>query len=163
MTALFQYYVEQGKSEQEVIDLFTALVANAQLAKGHTVQVELLSAGQFAVALSAYSHTIDQFAEKGAPVTWRPVEGAPVQPVVVRPNGIGLMKTATNPCAALAFVDYVLTGGQQVFEEGFRIGATADAAKPIEGLEVIAVPEDEMLKNGKKWDDLYAQITTGAK
>ncbi len=158
-TALVKHYTDQGKSEQEAVDLFKRIAANSKIAKGHTVQGELLSAGQFAVAISSYSHTIDKAADKGAPVAWRPASGEPVQPVVVRPNGIGLMKTATNPCAAMLFVDYELTGGQKVFEEKFRVGATPEAAKAIEGLEVVPVPEQELLENSKKWDDLYAEVT----
>jgi hypothetical protein len=76
------------------------------------------------------------------------------------PNGIALMNTATNPCAALLFVDYELSGGQKVVEEGFRVAASAEAAKVLDGLEVAPVPEDEMLDNGKKWDALYAEVTS---
>jgi len=36
--------------------------------KGHTSWGELLSSGQFGVALSIYSHTVDKAAAKGAPV-----------------------------------------------------------------------------------------------
>jgi iron(III) transport system substrate-binding protein len=157
-TALVQHFVKEGKTEQEAVELFKGIAANSKIAKGHTVQGELLSAGQFAVAVSSYSHTIDKAAKKGAPVAWRPASGEPVQPVVVRPNGIGLMKTATNPCAAMAFVDWELTGGQEVFEKKFRVGATEEAAKAIAGLYVVPVPEDELLDNAKKWDDLYAEV-----
>jgi iron(III) transport system substrate-binding protein len=160
-TALVQHMVEEGKSEQEAVELFEKIAANSKIVKGHTVQGELLSAGQFAVAVSSYSHTIDKAADKGAPVAWRPASGEPVQPVVVRPNGIGVMKTATNPCAAIAFVDWELTGGQKVFEKKFRVGATEEAANAIEGLEVVAVPEQELLDNSKKWDDLYAEVIQG--
>jgi iron(III) transport system substrate-binding protein len=157
-TALVQHMEEQGKSEEEAVELFKKMAANSKTAKGHTVQGELLSAGQFAVAVSSYNHTIDKAADKGAPVAWQPASGEPVQPLVVRPNGIGLMKTAANPCAAIAFVDWELTGGQEVFEKKFRIGATAAAGKAIEGLDVVAVPEQELLDNGKKWDELYAEV-----
>ena len=160
-TALVQHFVKQGRSEQEAVQLMRGVAANASVAKGHTVQGELLSAGQFAVAVSSYSHTIDKAADKGAPVAWKPESGTPVQPVVVRPNGIGLMKTATNPCAAMLFVDYELTGGQEVFAKKFRIGATEEAAGVLEGLDVVAVPETELLENAKKWDDLYAEVTGG--
>ncbi len=160
-TALHQHFVEEGMTGQEATDLFNKIAANSKIAKGHTVQGELLSAGQFAVAVSSYSHTIDKAADKGAPVAWRPANGQPVQPVVVRPNGIGLMKTATNPCAAMLFVDYELTGGQEVFKEAFRVGATEEAANSIEGLEVVPVPEEELLNNSQKWDDLYAEVTQG--
>ena len=63
-TALYQHFLKQGKSEQEVTDLFKRIAANSKIAKGHTVQGELLSAGQFPVAISSYSHTIDKAARR---------------------------------------------------------------------------------------------------
>ena len=157
--ALYQYFIDSGKNKDEVLDLLKKIAANSKIAKGHTVQGELLSAGQYAVTLSSYSHTIDKAADKGAPVAWMPASGEPVQPLIVRPNGIGLMKNASNPCAAVLFADYELTGGQEAFAKTFRIGATEAAAKAIASLEVVAVPEKEMLDNAKKWDDLYAEVT----
>jgi iron(III) transport system substrate-binding protein len=158
-TALYQQLVAEGRSEQEALDLFKAVAANSQITKGHTVQGELLSAGQFAVAVSVYSHTVDNAAAKGAHVAWKTAQGEAAQPVVVRPNGIGLMKNATHPCAAMLFVDYELSAGQELVAEANRIGATAEAAKALDGLEVVAVPEQELLDNPKKWDDLYAEVT----
>jgi iron(III) transport system substrate-binding protein len=84
-----------------------------------------------------------------------------VQPIVIRPNGIGLMKTAKNPAAATLFVDFELTEGQKIFAGLFRIGSIPTGDDPLEGYEVIAPPEKELQANGKKWDDLYAQILEG--
>jgi iron(III) transport system substrate-binding protein len=123
------------------------------------VQGELLSAGQFAVTVSSYSHTIDKAAADGAPVAWRPVA---TSPIVIRPNGIGLMKDAAHPAAAMLFVDFELTGGQKIFEDKFRIGSVpTTGADPLAAFNVIAVPEQQLLKEGKKWDTLYEEITQG--
>ena len=158
-TAMHDYYVEEkGKSEEEFTDLMTKIASNSQIAKGHTTQGELLSAGQFDITVSSYSHTIDKAADEGAPVAWKPANGDPAQPLVVRPNGIGLIKTATNPCAATLFVDYELTGGQDVFAENFRIGSVEGTDNPLSAYETYAVPEQELLTNGKKWDELYADV-----
>lgn len=158
-SALWQYYLAQGKSEAEVKDLFSKVAANSKIVKGHTVQGELLSAGQFAVTVSSYSHTIDKAAADGAPVAWRPVA---TSPIVIRPNGIGLMKDAAHPAAAMLFVDFELTGGQKIFEDKFRIGSVpTTGADPLAAFNVIAVPEQQLLKEGKKWDTLYEEITQG--
>lgn len=158
-TAMRDYYVdEQGMSEDEFTDLMTRLASNAQVAKGHTTQGELLSAGQFAVAVSSYSHTIDKAAAEGAPVAWRPANGEPVQPLIVRPNGIGLVRTATNPCAAMLFVDFELTGGQDVFAEKFRIGAIEGDDDPLAGFEVYPVPEDKLLEDPDTWNQAYEDV-----
>ena len=158
-TALHDYYVEeQGWSEEEYLDLMSRIAANAKVARGHTVQGELLSAGQFDVAISSYSHTIDGAAADGAPVAWRGEGVVPVQPVVLRPNGIGLARTATNPAAAVLFVDYQLTAGQEVAAESFRIGAVAGGEDPLEGLEVYPVPTDKLLEDPTTWNELYEEV-----
>jgi iron(III) transport system substrate-binding protein len=157
--ALHDYYVEeQDWSEQEFTDLMTGMASNSQVVKGHTTQGELLSAGQFDVAVSSYSHTIDKAARKGGPVAWQPATGEPVQPIVTRPNGIGLMKTATNPCAAMLFVDFELTGGQEVFKEAFRIGSVEGTDNPLSELESYAVPEQKLLDEPDKWNLAYADV-----
>jgi iron(III) transport system substrate-binding protein len=158
-TALHDHYVdEQGWSEEEYTDLMTRLAGNSQVVKGHTTQGELLSAGQFDVAVSSYSHTIEGAAADGAPVTWKPQTGEPVQPIVVRPNGIGLLKTATNPCAATLFVDFQLTGAQDVFAETFRIGALPGAGDPLEGLETYPVPMEKMIEESETWNQAYEDV-----
>jgi iron(III) transport system substrate-binding protein len=158
-TALHDYYVEeQGWTPEEYFELMEKLAANSKIAKGHTVQGELLSAGQFDITLSSYSHTIDKAAADGAPVAWRPEGVEPIQPIVVRPNGIGLVRTATNPAAAMLFVDFELTGGQEVFAEKFRIGAIEGGEDPLEGLEVFPVPEQKLLEDPTTWNELYEEI-----
>jgi iron(III) transport system substrate-binding protein len=160
-TALFRYYRDAGHDEEETISLFKGLAANAKVVKGHTVQGELLSAGPFAVAVSAYSHTIDKAAAKGAPVSWRPRSGKPIQPIVVRPNGIGLVRTATSPAAAVLFLEWSLTEGQRLMADKFRVGALLGGDDPLARLKVVAVPEPEVLNDPRKWDDLYARVVEG--
>jgi iron(III) transport system substrate-binding protein len=152
--ALWKYYLAKGKTDAQVRELFTKVAANSKIAKGHTTQGELLSAGQFAITVSSYSHTIDKAADKGAPVAWKPV----VQPVVLRPNGIALMKTASNPAAAMLYADFMLTEGQKILGKSFRMRSVPTANDPLAGMTIVTVPEQELLDNAKQWDDLYAQI-----
>lgn len=156
--AMHQQLVSQSMSEQEVTDLFKRIAANAKTVKGHTVQAELIAAGQFAVGLSTYSHSVDELDKEGAPITWRPESREPVQPLVVRPNGIGLMRTASNPAAAMLFVDFELTRGQELFAKEYRIGSIPTDNDPLKGLKTVAVPLDELVSNNQKWNDLHQKI-----
>jgi iron(III) transport system substrate-binding protein len=123
---------------------------------------ELLAAGQFDVAPSIYSHTVDNAAEKGAPVTWK-INGKPaVEPVVLRPNGAGLMKSAKHPAVAMLFLDYLLTDGQQAIAGANRIGAIPTAEDPLAGVKTVSVPEEELLNNAQKWSDAYKNVTDAA-
>jgi iron(III) transport system substrate-binding protein len=145
----------------EVDALFQRIVANAKVTKGHTVQGELLSAGQFAVAASVYSHTVDNAAAKGAPVAWHPIS----DPVILRPNGFGLMAQPRHPAAALLWADWVLGPGQQVIAKSNRIPAVENVPgfqNPIpEGTPVYHVPSSAISdsdKWNKAWDDLLRGV-----
>ena len=158
-TALHEYWKSEGKTQEQVDALFSGIVANSKIAKGHTVQVELMAAGQFAVSMSSYSSSVDNAAREGAPVAWKSAQGRAVEPIVVRANGVGLMKDASNPCAAALFIDFALTGGQKLLEKVMRIPSVLGGFDPLEGLKVIEVPEEELLANSKVWSDKYAELT----
>jgi iron(III) transport system substrate-binding protein len=158
---LHEHLVSQGMSAQEATDLFRRIAANAKIVKGHTVQAELLAAGQFDVALSTYSHSVEELEADGAPVSWRAGLQEPIQPLVTRPNGIGLMRTATNPAAAVLFSDYELQHGQEVFADEFRIGAVPSGSDPLAGLETLPVDTEGLLATNEKWSKLYEDVVQG--
>jgi iron(III) transport system substrate-binding protein len=154
---------KKGMSDAQVTSLFHGIAANAKVAKGHTVQGELLSSGQFAVAMSVYSHTIDKAAAKGAPVAWRPA----VQPVILRPNGVAMMTRARHPAAALLWMDWVLTTGQKIIADSKRIPAAKSVpgfTDPVPaGTETYNVPLDKLRTESKKWETAYDELVRGAK
>jgi iron(III) transport system substrate-binding protein len=159
--SMHSYLTEVRKMPPGAVDdLFRRIVANAKVTKGHTVQGELLSAGQFAVAASVYSHTIDNAAAKGAPVAWHPV----ADPVILRPNGFGLMAAPRHPAAALLWADWVLGPGQQVIARAHRIPAVQDVpgfTDPIPaGTPVYHVPA-EVLTDSHRWSTAYDDLLRG--
>ena len=58
----------------------------------------------------------------------------------------------------MLFVDYELTGGQEVFAEAFRVGSVEGGEDPLEGLEVYPVPEQKLLEDPTTWNELYEEI-----
>jgi iron(III) transport system substrate-binding protein len=151
---------EKGMSDAQADALFKKIASNVKVVKGHTVQGELLSAGQFAVALSVYSHTVDKAAKKGAPVAWRPA----VEPVILRPNGVALMARARHPAAALLWTDWVLGPGQKVIAESLRI----PAAKSVPGYTDPIPPGTKTYSlsktaetDTKKWNTAYDALLRG--
>lgn len=158
---MHKYLVSQGMSSQEATDVFRRLAANAKVVKGHTPQAELLAAGQYDVALSTYSHSVDELTAEGAPVAWRPPTGEPVQPIVTRPDGVGLMRTATNPAAAALFADYELTQGQDLLADEYRIGAMPNGKDPLSGLQTLSVDTRPLLAQNEPWTGLYEDIVRG--
>jgi ABC-type Fe3+ transport system substrate-binding protein len=85
--------------------------------KGYTLITELVSAGEFHVAVSLYQHRVDEYIDKGAPVQWV----APNPLVGGDPNTISLLKNAARPNAAKVFIDFMLsTEGQKLLQERGR-------------------------------------------
>ena len=85
--------------------------------KGYTLISELVSAGEFPVAVSLYQHRVDEYAEKGAPLQWvapNPLAGGD-------PNKISLLKNAPRPNAAKLFIDFMLSAeGQKLLQDKGR-------------------------------------------
>ena len=150
---LYGYWQQHGKSAAEIDKLFADMANGAKVVKGHTVMGELLSAGEYSVAASNYSYLVQRAADKGAPVAYQPF----VQPVIARPQGVALMKSAAHPAASLLFEDWLLTEGQQVFIDlGLTPSIEPPGLKdPLAGLEVIPVDVNKLLNEQKQWSDRY--------
>lgn len=159
--AVSKHYLDQGLTQEEVDMMWESIAANASVEKGHSAMGDLLSAGKLQITLSIYQHTVDGAArENGAPVAWQDGDKH-VGPVVIRPNGAGLMAGAQNPAAAILFMDFLLTEGQKVIIADDRIGSVEQADDLLEGIETIPVPEDEMTNNLDYWDSKYRALVGG--
>ena len=154
---LYKYWQEQGKSDEEIDKLFADMADGAKIVKGHTVQGELMSAGQFAVVASNYTYLVERVKQKGAPVDYKPL----VEPVIARPNGVGLMKTATNPAAGMLFADWLLEEGQAVITEEGLTASISEGADPLEGVEVIPVDVEALLNDSDMWSKKYDEVVAG--
>ena len=155
---LYAHFQKQGKSEAEIDKLFADMAKGAKIVKGHTVQGELLSAGQFAVVASNYTYLVERVKQDGAPVEYKPL----VEPVIARPNGVGLMKTAKNPAAAMLFADWLLEEGQAVIaEEGLTPSISAAGDDPLEGVDVIPVDVEKLLNESDVWSKKYEAVVSG--
>ncbi|PZG17496.1 ABC transporter substrate-binding protein [Nonomuraea aridisoli] len=151
---LFKYWEKQGKTDEEINKIFEGMASGAKIVKGHTVQGQLLSAGQFSLAASNYSYIVEQAKAKGAPVDYLPY----VQPVIARPNGVGLMKTAKHPAAAMLFTDWLLQEGQALLVKQGLTPSIVEGDDPLKDVEIIPIDVEELTKNGDEWNKRYDQV-----
>lgn len=151
---LYGYWKKQGKSDEEIDKLFAGMAGGAKIVKGHTVQGELLSAGQFSVVASNYSYIVERAKAKGAPVAYLPY----VQPVVARPNGFGLMKSAKHPAAAMLFADWMLEEGQKVLVDEGLTPAIVEGNDPLKNVEIIPVDVKTLIEQGDEWSKRYEKV-----
>jgi iron(III) transport system substrate-binding protein len=126
---LSTYLRKKAKWSQARIDrMFRGMAQNALIVSSHTTQVNLLAAGQFAVCVSCHSHSTKDLIEKGAPLAFRPL----VQPVIQRPQGMGIVQRLRHPATALLFYDWLLTKaqGQRALQQNHVDPARNDMVDP---------------------------------
>jgi iron(III) transport system substrate-binding protein len=154
--SLYAYWQQEGKSEAEIDKLFADMADGAKVVKGHSVQAELLSAGEFALVASPYTYTVENLKDKGAPVDYEPV----VEPIIARPNGFGLMKTAEHPCAAMLFADWILEEGQAVIVEQNLTPSVVEGDDPLAQLEIFPVDNEKLLNESELWSQKYEAVVS---
>jgi iron(III) transport system substrate-binding protein len=153
-TLVDQYFVaEQGMTEEEAVDLFKEAARGASVIRGHSLGAELVVAGEYDVHASLYHHHTARHAD--GPMDWQP----PIEPVVVRPNGVGIVSTTTRPASSLLFLEYMLTEGQELLAEVGRTPGitTIDAGLPND-IETIGVDLLKLEEEREKWEGLYEEV-----
>src|SRR5882672_1189790 len=91
--------------EKRALDFFRRLAAmRPDVRRGHVLLSEMVSAGEVPVSLTNYASNADSMKRRDKPIDWKPVE-----PVIGRPQALGLAAAAPHPNAALLFADFVLS------------------------------------------------------
>lgn len=93
-----------------------------EMRNGRTLISQLVAAGEFKGALTAYSTTFEQLKPAGAPVDW-----IYLNPVFANIHPTGLSANAPHPNAGKLFLDFVLSKrGQTIIKDLRRIPDRAD-------------------------------------
>jgi len=122
--------------------------------RGHVVLANMIAAGEVPVGLTAYHSNVVPLTRKGAPIDF-----VPVQPVVARPQGIGVAQRAPHPHAALLFVDYVLSPeGQTLFESLGRVPASSRVKSALNNFPFTTIDAATALDEKDKWEQLWNEL-----
>ncbi|MDQ6685377.1 MAG: extracellular solute-binding protein [Pseudomonadota bacterium] len=126
------------------------------LRKGHVLLAQLIASGEVEVGLTAYHANVQSFKKRGAPIDW-----APVEPVIARPQGIGVARFAPHPHAALLFADFMLSPEAQEMLAGMGRSPSSrvvksDTSNLVYVMSDPAVVLDENDKWQLLWDKLFA-------
>jgi iron(III) transport system substrate-binding protein len=153
---LSRYWLEHGKTQAQVDQLWQGLVANSKAAKGHTVMMQLLSAGQTPMDAMNYTYITQQAKDAGAPVAYRLADGTNPIPAFPRPNGVGMLAAAQHPAAAWLFYDWMLNEGQQVLVKQHLTPATkVPGDTSLDGLNIVSFDTMDLVRDAKSWDQRY--------
>ncbi len=167
-TGVMDYYTqEKGWSEDDVDEMIGTLAGYARYNEGHTVNAELLLAGEFPATLSVYTDSVDAQVREhpDSPIAWRKSDGSYIAPLVYQPQGAIVMKNAPHPAAAMLFVDFLLDEGQQILSEQFGTAtAIPQEGGPLDGVaaEDLVQVDFEKFTNERdewvaRWDELLRQ------
>jgi iron(III) transport system substrate-binding protein len=154
---LRNYWITKLKMKPAKADqLWAQIGKNALVVKGHTLMTQLLAAGEFDVSANSFSTTVDQLRGKGAPISRLPT----VQPVVVRSNGVALIRGARHPAAAVLYLEWLTGPGQKVAEDLGRDPARRDLVGD-DTFKTIPVNYATLISHQKQWSDAYDRVLSG--
>ncbi len=142
--------------EAKGVKLFKDIVAanGMSVRKGHTLLTQLVVSGEIPFALTVYNYKAEQLKDKGAPIDWFSI-GTPI----ARPNGIGVLRAAPNPHAAILFFDYELSEeGQKVLASRDFVPTNTKIDSPFTKGPMKFVDSRVMLDEYEKWNKLYEEI-----
>ncbi|MBI4522796.1 MAG: extracellular solute-binding protein [Deltaproteobacteria bacterium] len=125
--------------------------------KGYTLLTELVSAGEYPMAVSLYQHRVDEYSDKGAPLQWV----APKPLVGGDPNRISLLRNAPRPNAAKVFIDFMLSveGQRSLQDKGRSPGRIGLGPKNrrLKGAKLFTlhISSDEYEQLGKEFNKVF--------
>ncbi|HUL91572.1 MAG TPA: extracellular solute-binding protein [Burkholderiales bacterium] len=143
--------------EKRALDFFRALAAmRPDVRRGHVLLSEMVSAGEVPVSLTNYASNADSMKRRDKPIDWQPVE-----PVIGRPQAIGLAAAAPHPNAALLFADFVLSPeGQQLFNSMGRFPASAKVKSPLVTFPYLMLDPVALVDEDEKWLKYWNELVS---
>ncbi len=143
--------------EAKGLKLFRDIVAKNGISvrKGHTLLTNLVASGEVPLALTVYNYKAEQLKNKGAPIDW-----FAFPPAIARPNGIGMLRRAPHPHAAVLFFDFMLSDGQGLLAKRDFIPTNRKIDSPLNKMPIKFVDSRVILDEQAKWSNLYHEIIT---
>ena len=127
------------------------------LRKGHVLLAQLIASGEIEVGLTAYLANAQSFKRRGAPVDW-----AAVEPVIARPQGVGVARFAPRPHAALLFADFMLSPEAQAMLASMgRTPASRSVKSEVSGINYLTLDAAVVLNEAEKWQLAWDKLFLG--
>lgn len=150
----------KAMGEEKGLAFMRELAKQVGLRNGRTILAQLVAAGEFKGALSAYSQTFEQMKPAGAPVDW-----VYLNPVFANIHPVGILAKAPHPNAAKLFIDFVLSKRGQELVRGMnripdRTDTPPEQARFIEGVKPAFAPA-EVLENFEGYAKQFHEVFGG--
>ncbi len=141
--------------EKRALEFFRRLAAmKPDVRKGHVLLSEMVAAGEVPVSLTNYASNADSMKRRDKPIDWKPVE-----PVIGRPQALGLAANAPHPNAALLFADFLLSPeGQQLFSSMGRFPSSQKVKSNIGAFPYLMLDPVILIDEDEKWLKLWNEL-----
>lgn len=141
--------------EQRGMAFFQKLSAEKPtLRKGHILLSQLIASGEIDVGLTAYYANVASAKARGGPIEW-----APVEPLVVRPQGLGIARNAPHPYAALLWADFMLSPeAQGLLNTLGRVPVSRAVKTEFSSQRYVVVDPAVVLDQSDKWQGLWDRM-----
>ena len=120
---------------------------------GHGLITNMLASGEVEFTFTQYYEQAANARDQGAPI-----EVAFLDPVIAVPTGIAMLQNAPHPNAAMLFIEFFLTDGQEILAEYDYIGSNLNRQSLPEGMNPVVVEMSDYLDEYQKWHDLHRDI-----
>jgi iron(III) transport system substrate-binding protein len=143
--------------EKRALEFFRGLAAmRPDVRRGHVLLSEMVSAGEVPVSLTNYASNADSMKRRDKPIDWKPVE-----PVIGRPQALGLAARAPHPSAALLFADFVLSPeGQQLFNSMGRFPASDKVKSKLMNFPYVMLDPVALIDEDEKWLKYWNELVS---
>jgi iron(III) transport system substrate-binding protein len=122
--------------------------------KGHVLLAQLVAAGEIPVGLTIYSSNAETLKRKGAPIDW-----APIEPAVARPQGIAVARNAPHPAAAALFANFVISEeGQRMYEAMGRPPVNTKIKSNLSNFPYLVLDPITILDESDKWNKIWDEL-----
>ena len=141
--------------EEKGLKLFREIVTKNGLSvrKGHTLLANLVVSGEVPLALTTYLYKVTQLKNDGAPIDY-----VVLPPEVARPQGAGMARKAPHPNAAVLFMDFLLSDGQEILAKRDFIPTNVKVKPLPENMPLTFVDPALLLDQNDKWEKLYKDV-----
>jgi iron(III) transport system substrate-binding protein len=155
--AAWQYLVdEEGMSPEEADSLFEDIVGGSLAIRPPSTALNLMGAGDFDMILHGPSHSADNFIEDGAPISYEPI----VEPAIIEPNGVALVRNSDHPATAILFMDWLLTDGQEIVADAGVPSPRADIFEQqgLDQYEILTADVEALVPEYDEWQQRWENL-----
>ena len=150
--------------EERGLSFFRELVAKNGLSvrSGNALLDNMVVAGEVPLAVTMYSYLAEQSKRAGAPIDW-----IALKPTIAYTDGVGIMKRAPHPNAALLFYEFVLSDGQQLLAGLNHVISSRKNEAYIRSFQPTFIDVNAVLADYDRWtkvfeDTIYARPASTA-